>query len=59
MAMEKQEVSRTELAMRLGKHRSKIDELARTRISCTLSTAQDIAKALGMPLSELLKLAEE
>jgi plasmid maintenance system antidote protein VapI len=57
-AMFEQGISNVELARRTGRSAQKISELRNTRISCTLTTAEEIAKGLGMRLSELIALGE-
>lgn len=59
MAIEKRSVSRQYLADKMGKHRSKIDELCRTRESCTIFTALCLSRALDMPFSEFIALGED
>jgi len=51
-------ISQEELGHRSGLHRNHVGEIERGEISPTLDSAQLIAKALAIRLSELIALAE-
>lgn len=57
--MEEKQVSKSELARRTGLNYTSVWRLETLRIGATDATAQDIAKALKVPVSRLRKNMQE